>query len=145
MLRSESHIIPSAVSPRTSDSDCSEEDETPGPQRIASSLPSLDPKDALIATVVSGTVTQATGGLGGDIPCAELLRDVPILPSRTTFVGSVNSLHALRAESFSSEEARKAAVLPHLLTIREAILALPEALFRRKLMPQVERINAFSK
>jgi hypothetical protein len=55
------------------------------------------------------------------------------------------ALDALRTKSFPSEAERKAAVMPHLLTIREAIMALPEALFRWKLMPQVERIDAFSK
>lgn len=139
-----------AVSPGASNSD-NDEEMTPGPRRLpscivrtASSVPSLDVTNALIATVVSEAVTQAIAGIKGDMPCAELLDDVEVPPTRASFVTSVKALGALRAKPFSSEVERKAAVLPDLIAIREAILALQEGLFKSKLMPLVERIDAFA-
>ena len=141
-------VVPPHAYDSSSGSD--EENATPGIGRIpscvvrtASSVLSLDPKDALVATVISGAVTQATTGMGGNIPCAELLQGVEVPPSRAPLVTSVNALNALRTQSFPSEAERKAAVLPILVAIREAILALPDALFKWKLMPLVERIDVF--
>jgi hypothetical protein len=101
--------------------------------------------ESLLASVISGAVKQATGALGGDIPITDPLDGVQFPPNYAGLVICVNSLDALRAKSFSSEEERKAAVLPDLLEIRGAIRALPEDRFKLKLMPLVERIDAFSK
>ena len=140
----EDDTVFSAVLPPGAPNSDSDEACTPGPQRCASFLPSLDPKDGLFAAVISATVKAVTERLGGDIPCTDPLKDVPVPPSRSTLIGCVLRLDVERKQSFSSDAERKAAVLPVLGAIREAILALPEALFKWKLMPLVERIDAFS-
>jgi hypothetical protein len=139
-------ILPRADAP-SSGSEV-EEDDTIGPARQYSSGRSVAPQEALdsnqfLVTVVTNVVTSATNGNGCEISNAELLQCVAD-PNMKHLITSVNELDIILLRSFVSVEDRKLAVVPVLLSIRDAILALPEDLLKRKLQPQVARINEFA-
>ncbi len=138
--------IPPCADASYSDSD--DEGDAPGPVRQYSSGRSVDPQKALdsnqfLVTVVTNAVTSAMNWNGCEISNAELLQCVAD-PNMKPLITSVKELDKILLRSFVSVEDRKLAVVPVLLSIRDAILALPEELLKRKLQPQVARINEFA-
>jgi hypothetical protein len=122
----------------------SDEEDSPGLLTRTASGPCLSPELGVAAAVITGVVKQATEGLKSDNPIQELLTDVPVSQEHELLISRVRCLETLCARHFLNEEERKAAIMPDLMAIRDAIETLQEDHFKFKLKSLVSRINDFA-
>jgi len=128
----------------------SDEEDSPGLLTRTASGPCptfgscLAPEQGVVAAFITGVVKGATEDLKSDVPLQELLTDVPVSQEHDVLISRARCLETLCARHFLNEEERKAAIMPDLIAIRDAIETLQEDHFKFKLKSLVSRINDFA-